>query len=89
MCGGSLIDEETVLTVGHCVAQTLDFYNEKTRKSEPANCDRVVAFLGMNDISNITPDSLVKLPATKQTVKRIIRVRTFFYLILINFIQIK
>ena len=58
MCGGTLIDEQTVLSAGHCVS-----------KNSAVSYD---VYLGLHDTSTLSKANIS--PAVKISVKRIIRV---------------
>ncbi len=64
LCGGTLIDEQTVLTAGHCIS-----------KSSSVTYD---VYLGLHDTSTLSKPDIS--PAVKMSVKKIIRVSLFFEL---------
>ena len=69
VCGGTLVDDQTVITAGHCILDSIEFKYNGVSFTEPAwsnqyyptNGSMYTVWLGAQDISNLDQPPTVQM----------------------------
>ena len=83
MCGGTIIDQQTILTAAHCIITTIPGYFFDYDVPDPFDPSHYTVYAGLtNDSFFINEDGAPSYPAVTLSVSNVIRVKYLSFKIL-------